>query len=230
VSAPKGDLERAFTDPPVSWEQVLHPEKYWTAGARDLPRPVAVPDLASTLGDGWALSDEGGVGEMLLAILTDPKADQFDPATFPQPRTWTNEAASGWGGDRWQLYRRGDDTVTVLATVWDTEKDAREFRKALPRPLRRTSLMERDAVVLVAGEPGKRAGALAREALRVLTRAGRSLEADGSHRLFFGSPPAAVACVSVPGQPPSHDTGSRGSGTETVPKPLPPRSSRYCTR
>jgi len=170
VSAPKGDLERAFTDPPVSWEQVLHPEKYWTTGARDLPRPVAIPNLASSLGDGWALSDEGGVGEMLLAILTDSKADEFDPATFPQPGKWTNEAASGWGGDHWQLYRHGDDTVTVLATVWDTEKDAREFHKALPRPLRRTSLMERDAVVLVAGEAGDRARALAREALRRVTQ------------------------------------------------------------
>lgn len=105
---------------------------------------------------------------MLLAILTDPKADGFDPATFPQPGLWTNVAASGWGGDRWQLYRHGDDTVTVLATVWDTEKDAREFRKGLPRPLRRTSLMERDAVVLVAGEAGDRARALAREALRAI--------------------------------------------------------------
>ena len=165
LSAPKGDLERAFTDPPVSWEQVLHPEKYWTDGARDLPRAVSIPDLASTLGDGWALSDEGGVGEMLLAILTDPKADAFDPATFPQPATWTNEAASGWGGDRWQLYRRGADTVTVLATVWDTEKDAREFRAALPRRLRRAAMRERDAVVVVAGEAGGRARALARQAL-----------------------------------------------------------------
>jgi hypothetical protein len=168
VAAPKGDLEHAFRAPPVSWEQVLHPEKYWNEEARDLPRPVAIPDLSSTLGDGWALQGEGGLGEMILAILTDPRAEAFDPTSFQGPQRWTNEGAAGWGGDRWQLYSRGDDTVTVLATVWDSERDAREFRAALPRSMRRTTLRQRDAVVVVAGEAGDRAPALAREALGAL--------------------------------------------------------------
>jgi len=77
-------------------------------------------------------------------------------------------AAAGWGGDIWQLYRRGDDTVTVLATLWDTDQDAREFRAALPRPMRRTAPRHHDAVVVVTGDAGNRAGALAREALRAL--------------------------------------------------------------
>ncbi len=169
-AAPKGDLERAFRDPPVSWEQVLHPEKYWKEETRDLPRPVAIPDLSPTLGDGWALKGEGGLGEMILAILTDPKAEALDPTSFQDPHRWTNAGATGWGGDRWQLYRRGDDTVTVLATLWDSERDAREFRAALPRSMRRTTLRQRDAVVVVAGEAGDRAPALTREALRALRR------------------------------------------------------------
>src|SRR5262249_57316966 len=74
----------------------------------------------------------------------------------------------GWGGDRWQLYRRGDDTVTVLATVWDSDRDAREFRAALPRSMRRAALMKGDAVVVVAGGTGDRARVLARAALRCL--------------------------------------------------------------
>lgn len=166
VAAPKGDLDRAFRDPPVSWEQVLHPEKYWDDAARDLPRPVAIPDLSATLGDGWALAGEGGLGEMILAILTDPKADALDPTSLADPLRWTNKGAAGWGGDRWQLYRRGADTVTVFASLWDSERDAREFRAALPRSLRRTALRQHDAVVVVAGESGKRGAALAREALR----------------------------------------------------------------
>lgn len=168
VAAPKGDLERAFRDPPVSWEQVLHPEKYWDEVVRDVPRLVVIPDLSSTLGDGWALQGEGGLGEMILAILTDPDAEAFDPTSFQGPQRWTNAGAAGWGGDRWQLYRRGDDTVTVLATLWDSDRDAREFHAALPRPMRRASLRRRDAVVVVTGEAGERAAALAREALRSL--------------------------------------------------------------
>ena len=168
VAAPQGDLERVFRDPPVSWEQVLHPEKYWDDEARDLPRPVAVPDLSRTLGDGWALAAEGGLGEMILAILTDPKSEAFDPTSLADPGRWTNEGAAGWGGDRWQLYRRGEDTVTVLATVWDSDKDAREFRAAIPRSLRRTALRRHDAVVVVAGEAEDRATAISREALRTI--------------------------------------------------------------
>ena len=167
-AAPTRDLERAFRYPPVSWEQVLHPEKYWNDEARDLPRPVAIPDLSSTLGDAWALQGEGGLGEMILAILTDPKAEALDPTSFQDPQMWTNAGAAGWGGDRWQLYRRGDDTVTVLATLWDSDRDAREFRAALPRSAGRTILRRRDAVVVVTGEAGDRAAALAREAMRAL--------------------------------------------------------------
>jgi hypothetical protein len=167
-AAPFGDLERAFRDPPVSWEQVLHPEKYWNADARDLPRSIAIPDLSSTLGDGWSLQGDGSLGELILAILTDPRADEFDPTSYQGPQQWTNAAAAGWGGDLWQLYRRGDDTVTVLATLWDTDQDAREFRAALPRPMRRTAPRHHDAVVVVTGDAGNRAGALAREALRAL--------------------------------------------------------------
>lgn len=167
-AAPWGDLERAFRDPPASWEQVLHPEKYWDGAARDLPRPVAIPDLSARLGDGWALAGDGGLGELILAILTGREAEALDPTTFPKPGLWTNEGAAGWGGDRWQLYRRGDETVTVLATRWDTDRDAREFRAALPRPLRRAALRQRDAVVVVTGDAGDRARALAREALGAL--------------------------------------------------------------
>jgi hypothetical protein len=167
-TVPKVDLDRAFRDPPVSWEQVLHPEKYWNEGTRDLPRPVALPDLSSKLGQGWALQGEGGLGEMILAVLTAPEAEAFDPTSFEDPQRWTNPGAAGWGGDRWQLYRHGDDTVTVLATLWDTTRDAREFRASVDRSARRTVRMRRDAVVVVAGEVGDRAPALAREALRAL--------------------------------------------------------------
>ncbi len=180
VAAPKGDLERAFRDPPVSWEQVLHPEKYWNEEARDLPRPVAIPDLSSTLGEGWALQGEGGLGEMVLAILTDPGAEALDPTSFQDPQRWTNAGAAGWGGDRWQLYRSGDDTVTVLATLWDSDRDAREFRAALPRSTGRAIRRRRAAVVVVAGEAGGRAPALAREALRAVGRVAGSLRARRS--------------------------------------------------
>jgi hypothetical protein len=163
---PKADLEQAFRDPPISWEQVIHPEKYWDPGKRDLPRPVSLPDLAPVLGDGWALEGQGILGELILAILTGTDIDVLDPANLKEVRGWTNPEASGWGGDRWQHYRRGDDTVTILATLWDTKKDAREFHGALLSSPGRAILRRGDAVILVAGSAGDSTEALAREALR----------------------------------------------------------------
>jgi hypothetical protein len=168
-AVPRGDLDRAFRDPPVSWEQVLHPEKYWDEAASDPPRPVVLPDLAATLGEGWSLRAEGELGELLLALLTEPAgAPPSDPTDFGDTARWTNPAATGWGGDRWQHYRRGDRSVTLLATLWDSERDAREFRAALPRSLRRAAARRGDAVILAAGDSGGRGSALVRTALRAL--------------------------------------------------------------
>ena len=111
---------------------------------------------------------------MILAILTGPDIDVLDPTALRDARGWTNPAASGWGGDVWQHYRRGDDGVTVLATVWDTRKDAREFQGALPDSLRRAVVAKGDAVVVVAGVAGDRASKVAREALRAVRSSGGS--------------------------------------------------------
>jgi hypothetical protein len=74
---------------------------------------------------------------------------------------WTNEAAAGIGGDAYQHYSNGAKGETVLATVWDTEKDAAEFEKAL-RPLSgRRAYRRGAAVVVVAGDAPRQAEALA---------------------------------------------------------------------
>ncbi|MGH9748537.1 MAG: hypothetical protein ACRD6R_01250 [Candidatus Polarisedimenticolia bacterium] len=169
--APAADLERAFRRPPVSWEQILHPEKYWIEEKQDPPRPVVLPDLAATLGEGWSLAGEGGLGEMVLAILTGPGGEPFDPTSFEDPGRWTNTGAAGWGGDRWQLYRRGGETVTLLATRWDSERDAREFEAALSPARGRLLVRRGDAAVLVAGDAGARARALARNAMKSVAAA-----------------------------------------------------------
>jgi hypothetical protein len=97
------DDDRAFRDMPVSTEQILHPEKYWDAARQDLPRHVVMPDFSKTIGKGWKLVSSDTLGELGLAILAGSKG--VDPAD-PQagvPSAWTNAAAAGWGGDRWQL-------------------------------------------------------------------------------------------------------------------------------
>jgi len=108
-----------FANPPDSTEQVLHPEKF---ASREKPVEVAFPkDLASRLGDGWKVSLQDTLGEVLLeVVLRDGGA------------TATNDAAAGWGGDRVALLEGPDGAkAVVMDTAWDTTEDAAEFEAAL---------------------------------------------------------------------------------------------------
>ena len=96
--------------PPLSTEQVLHPEKWLRV---ELPRRVSLGDVR--LGPGWTRETSGVFGEWQTAQLIaegGPRAP---------------EAAEGWGGDRYALWRRGEESVVVIRWRWDTLRDAREF-------------------------------------------------------------------------------------------------------
>jgi hypothetical protein len=180
-ATPSADLDRMFRDPPASTEQLLHPEKYWDESAKDLPLPVTLPDLASTLGDGWKRTGGGRLGELTMAVLTGAEAVDFTSAEAAMPARWTNEAASGWGGDQWQTYVNGDRRVSVLATVWDTPKDASEFDASLvshQAGVSRRHWRQGDVVVVVAGSPGDRAEALGSAAMRAAMLRQRAAEAQ----------------------------------------------------
>ena len=169
LATPTADLDRLFHDPPASTEQILHPEKYWDDSAKDLPRVVTLADLSSTLGEGWKLSGGGVLGELTIAVMTGAGTVDFKSIDAADPSHWTNEAASGWGGDRWQLYANGDRRVTLLATVWDSPSDANQFEAALvthEAGVSRRRWRQGDAVVLVAGDAGDRADAVAAAALK----------------------------------------------------------------
>jgi hypothetical protein len=167
------DLNRAFRDPPASSEQILHAEKYWDEARRDVPRPMPLADESARLGPGWSLQGQGDLGELLIAMLAGADMPDVNSIAVTQPESWTNAAASGWGGDRWHLYGDGTRHVTVLVTRWDDAAEAREFESALvPRDGLRVWRQD-DAVVLVAGDAGRHAEALARAHLRGPAAAGR---------------------------------------------------------
>jgi hypothetical protein len=129
---PIEDADRCYRDGPVSSEQILHPEKYWDPGQRDLPRTVEPFHAGSLLGPGWSLDGEGSLGELLLGPLVGAKTPEAWTPEAIAGTGWTNEAAAGWGGDRWELWTRGEEAAVLLQTVWDSGRDAREFARALP--------------------------------------------------------------------------------------------------
>jgi hypothetical protein len=125
------DLERAFTDPPKSSEQVLHPAKYWEAETRDEPRQIQFE--TSKLPQGWKVVHEDTLGEIHLALLTTPgtATQGFSDPLAVMTMAYTNSAAEGWGGDRLVVLQKDEARVLELVTLWDTERDAAEFYGAL---------------------------------------------------------------------------------------------------
>ncbi len=108
-------IDQAFSDPPESTEQIMHPDK-WTA--REAPITVDLPgDLAARMGKGWSVGLEDTWGEQQLGIWLGG--------------TRQAAAAEGWGGDRITLLQ-GPDGASAIAwhTVWDSATDAREFETA----------------------------------------------------------------------------------------------------
>jgi hypothetical protein len=95
---------------PASTEQVLHPRAYFSA---DKPRRVGLR-AAAVLGGGWSRARAGTWGELQTRELLG-----------------SADAAAGWGGDRYELWRSGSSSVLVMRWRWDTGRDEAEFAEAL---------------------------------------------------------------------------------------------------
>jgi hypothetical protein len=110
-------LNKAFRNPPLSTEQILHPEKY----PDDRPRAVNVPDIDSKLGAKWKDLEFEEVGEGWLHILLDLRIGPEE----------SEQASEGWDGGQYRAWSRGKDTAIILDSVWDSEKDAEQFAEAM---------------------------------------------------------------------------------------------------
>jgi hypothetical protein len=137
-------LLAATKDPPQSMEQILHPQKYWNEAARDVP--VVLDDAAVTRmlrgGGRWVVHTDT-VGELLIAILTNPPGVRPSLLGMNTASAWTNRGAAGWGGDRFYLLATGPDAAAagrdlkdlrgVWITLWDTPGDRNEFLETYAR-------------------------------------------------------------------------------------------------
>jgi hypothetical protein len=117
-------IDAAYANPPVSTEQILHPERY----PDDTPIKVTVPDMLGKLGNGWEEVDRNVMGEwytyLILAYGRDTSF-QIDDET-------AKTAAEGWGGDTYVYYTNtnNDKFAFVWLSQWDTAADADEFYQA----------------------------------------------------------------------------------------------------
>jgi hypothetical protein len=117
-------IDNAYLNPPVSTEQILHPELY----PDDKPVTVNLPDLTSALGTDWKQIDKDTVGEWYTYLIL---AAGYDPADRLPDKT-AKQAAAGWGGDSYAIYANTQTNGLALVVVWqwDTTNDAGEFWNA----------------------------------------------------------------------------------------------------
>lgn len=110
-------VNAAFSNPPASTEQIIHPEKYATA---EKPISVAIPKtMAADLGSGWKVAFEDSFGEFQMGVWLREQASSGADA---------QAASSGWGGDRVAVLNGPDGAwAVVLRTAWDSADDAGEF-------------------------------------------------------------------------------------------------------
>jgi hypothetical protein len=113
-------VNRAYTDPPRSTAQVLHPERY--LGGQGGPTRVVVPDLSAVLGEGWKMLLQDTLGEFVVGLYLD--------TVLPGEMAW--RAANGWEGGTFVVWEHADGSrVLVWRTIWDTTAEAAEFERAL---------------------------------------------------------------------------------------------------
>ncbi|HKS27392.1 MAG TPA: hypothetical protein VJS44_06205 [Pyrinomonadaceae bacterium] len=110
-------VNELYSRPPLSSEQILHPEKYFQ---NERPREVRL-DEAAFASNGWRLVTSTPLGEIgargvLMAGINERDATR---------------GAAGWGGDRAFLFEReGAPPLFVWKTTWDSSRDAEEFFRA----------------------------------------------------------------------------------------------------
>ena len=105
-------IDEVYRDPPLSTEQILHPEKY--REKPDYPMSIDLGSLAA--GEGWKEAGRNVLGEMQLAILLKKHGGKA--------------AAAGWDGDRYAVFEGPKGKLgLVWASTWDSEDDAREFMR-----------------------------------------------------------------------------------------------------
>ncbi len=123
-------VNKMYNDPPASMEQVMHPEKYLD---RDQPTRLSLNGFTRIFKKaGYKRIGTDTLGELYMGVLLgDLTGDD----------TAAKEAAKGWDGDRYAVYRNAKGhTSMVLASTFDTEEDAKQFFRAYRSAQKRKKL------------------------------------------------------------------------------------------
>jgi hypothetical protein len=114
---PWSRIDAVFRDPPVSTEQVMHPDKYLSG---EKPWRITATPLASL--PLYKEQRRDVLGELMWKVWFARAQSERD----------AEQAAAGWGGDLLVSWSQPGETLPLVAVLsgWDTEKDADEAEQA----------------------------------------------------------------------------------------------------
>jgi hypothetical protein len=108
-------VDEAYRNPPVSTEQVIHPEKY--RDKPDLPTMIDLGELKP--GAPWKELGRNVLGELQISVMLGRSGPK---------------AAAGWDGDRYAVFEGPSKKLALVwLSTWDSEDEAREFARAYSR-------------------------------------------------------------------------------------------------
>lgn len=115
------DVDAIYENPPVSTEQILHPEKYL---AGDMPVFLRYNPSARVLGEAWSPIYDTVMGEFQMRLYLKTHLSEQEGSDY-------SEAATGWNGDRLLAWEHDDRVMLSHLTAWDSVKDAEEYYQAM---------------------------------------------------------------------------------------------------
>lgn len=104
-------VNAAYVKPPLTTEQILHPEKYLEGESF-----VLVNSIPLNSSD-WSFVKMERLGEHFIRVMLSRHI----------PRDDAVKAAEGWHGDNFTYYKKGENRLFTWKIVWDTERDSVEF-------------------------------------------------------------------------------------------------------
>ena len=114
----KKDFRSMYNRIPTSTEQILHYDKFVR---NEMPKVTILEEQKRVMNTLWKELDSTTLGEFYIqAIFNTLLKDSL---------ALNKQAASGWGGDRINVFEANGRKFFVWDTLWDSKADANEFYK-----------------------------------------------------------------------------------------------------
>ena len=118
-------VDELYKNPPVSTEQILHPEKWL---ANEFPVKFEWPSFEQKIFSDWKLLESNTIGEIQWRII-------FSEHKMAEAGL---TAAEGWNGDSFAVleHKKSGHLLLLIYSSWDSQTEAQEFRDAYEKLLK----------------------------------------------------------------------------------------------